>query len=254
MTTNTAVKSSASLIAPVNIKRIGGVLVVRTALFVLAYFITAGLFTLAGNPDGYTAARPWWPVAGLFVNTVCLALLAGVTKSEHFSLASLIGFDRQKLKKDLLSSLWMIGVSMILAVTATFGFGLPFYGLKTPAGLLSLAALPGWAMVVSLTIFPLVNAFVEEMTYNGYVFPRLAGHISSPWAVAWVTLFFCLQHIAIPFAFDPKFLLWRFLSFVPLLLFWVLIYSRFRRLTPLIVTHWFMDIFALLTILFVPTG
>lgn len=255
MTANTAAKSSSVSIAPVNASLTGAVLLARTVLFVLGYFATAGLFSLAGDADPYTSARPWWPVAGLIVNAACLALLAWATKTENTSLASLIRFDRKKLKSDLRTSLWMIAVSMVLAVAANILFGLPFYGLKTPAGIMSLSPLPGWAVVVALAVFPVVNAFVEEMTYNGYVLPRLERRIpSTASVVAWVTFFFSLQHIAIPFAFDATFLFWRFLSFVPLLLFWVLMYRRVRRLTPLIVTHWFMDIFALLTILFVPVG
>ena len=90
------------------------------------------------------------------------------------------------------------------------------------------------------------------MTYNGYAFQRVEAVSGTAWAVAVVTIIFSLQHIAVPFAFDGRFLLWRVLSFVPLLLFWVLLYRRLRRLPALIATHWFMDLFALATLLFVP--
>jgi membrane protease YdiL (CAAX protease family) len=53
-----------------------------------------------------------------------------------------------------------------------------------------------------------------------------------------------LQHIALPFIFDWPYLIWRFLAFVPGVLLFVLVYRRTRRLPPLIVAHWPMDIAA----------
>jgi membrane protease YdiL (CAAX protease family) len=230
------------------------VLISRTVLLFLSYFITAWLFILFGIPAAYESARVWWPLALILVNAIVLSLLFFSVKREGVTLASLIGFEKSKFKKDVISSLWMIPASMILAVGGTFIFGSVIYHLKIPSDLTSLSTLPTWAMIVSLTIHPLVNAFVEEMTYNGYVFPRLQGLLHSSWlTVILVTFFFSLQHIAIPLVFDIKFLLWRFLSFVPLLTFWVLIYAKVRRLTSLIIVHWIMDIFGLITIMFMPS-
>jgi len=231
------------------------VLASRTVLLVLSYFITAWLFMSFDMPRPYDLARAWWPVALVLINGIVLVLLFFAAKREGSTLGSLVGFEKSMLRKDIVASLWMIPVSMILAVGATMGLGAIFYNLQTPSGLMSLSTLPTWAMVVAIAFHPLINAFVEEMTYNGYVFPRLRGLLRSPGlTVTLVTFFFSLQHIAIPFAFDAKFLVWRFLSFVPLLLFWVLSYARMRRLPALITVHWFMDIFAVLTILFIPSS
>ena len=233
---------------------VGSVLVSRTVLLVLFYFIAVWIYKSQNIPNAYDLARPWWPISLLFINGIVLIILFFATRQEGKTLASLVGFDKELPKKDIKSSLWMILVSMVLAVGATMGLGVLFYHLKTPSGLISLSNLPVWAMVLTLAVHPVINAFVEEMTYNGYVFPRLDCILhSSSLAVILVTFFFSLQHIAIPFAFDTKFLLWRFLSFVPLLLFWVLIYAKMRRLPSLIIVHWFMDIFAVLSILFIPT-
>jgi len=231
------------------------VLASRTVLLLLSYFITAWLFMSLDMPAPYDLARAWWPVALVLINGIVLALLFFAVKREGVTLASLIGFEKSMFRKDMVSSLWMIPVSMILAVGATMGLGAIFYNLKTPSDLMSLSTLPAWAMVITLILHPVMNAFVEEMTYNGYVFPRMIGMLRSPGlAVILVTFFFTLQHIGIPFAFDAKFLLWRFLSFVPLLLFWVLAYAKMRRLPALIIVHWFMDVFAVLTILFMPSS
>jgi membrane protease YdiL (CAAX protease family) len=225
----------------------------RTVLFVLAYFSAAWLLGALGDTSPYDSARAWWPVAGLAVNAIVLLVLRFMVRREGAVLSSLVAFDRTKLKIDLLSSLWMIVVSIVLAVGANMGLSLIMYNFRPPAELMSLSRLPLWALIIGLGIFPVSNAFIEEMTYNGYVFPRLQSSLrSSALTIALVTLVFSVQHVAIPFAFDTRFLLWRVLSFIPLLLFWVVVYSRVRRLPSLIVTHWFLDLFAILSIMFVP--
>lgn len=223
------------------------VLISRTVLLVLFYFITVWLLKSLDIPAPYESARAWWPLGLIMVNGVVLVVLFFAVRREGVTLSSLIGFDKSMFRKDLASSLWIIPVSMFLMVGATMGSSILLYGVNAPSGLMSLSALPVWAMILSLIFHPLINAFVEELTYNGYVFPRISGLLRSSWlSVILVTFFFALQHIAIPFAFDTKFILWRFLSFVPLSLFWVLIYAKMRRLTALIIVHWFMDIFGVL--------
>jgi len=231
------------------------VLISRTVLLVLVYFITAWLLKSLNIPAPYDSARAWWPLGLIVVNGIVLFVLFFAVKRQGVTLSSLIGFDKSMFRKDLVSSFWIIPVSILLMVGATMGSSILLYGDNAPSGLMSLSSLPVWAMILSLIFHPLINAFVEEMTYNGYVFPRLSGLLRSSWlSVILVTFFFALQHIAIPFALDAKFVLWRFLSFAPLALFWVLTYAKMRRLTALIIVHWFMDIFGVLySVLLLPS-
>jgi membrane protease YdiL (CAAX protease family) len=108
------------------------------------------------------------------------------------------------------------------------------------------------AVVLTLTvIFPIINSILEEITYNGYIFPRLETEVKNTNAVILIVLlFFTFQHIFIMFLPDLKYLTWRLLCFVPLLAFWIIIYKKMRRLTSLIIVHWFMDIFAIMSIFF----
>ena len=49
-----------------------------------------------------------------------------------------------------------------------------------------------------------------------------------------------------PFVPDLRSVIWRFLAFLPGVVAFTLIYLRTRRLAPLIVAHWSMDILAVL--------
>jgi hypothetical protein len=61
-----------------------------------------------------------------------------------------------------------------------------------------------------------------------------------------------LQHIALPLTFDMRFMLFRFLSFLPLAVVMTLICLRTRRLIPFIVAHWLVDMLGVLTGLILP--
>ena len=80
------------------------------------------------------------------------------------------------------------------------------------------------------------------MTYNGYALPRLLAMTKSPWiSVALVSFFFSIQHSFLSLA-NFQYGFYMFLSFLPLCITWVLVYLRIRRLPPLIIGHWLMDL------------
>ena len=86
---------------------------------------------------------------------------------------------------------------------------------------------------------------------SGYIFPRLESALKNvALTVIIVLFFFTIQHIFITFKPDLKYMIWRLLSFVPLLFFWIMIYIKMRRLTTLILVHWFIDTFAIFSIVF----
>jgi hypothetical protein len=104
---------------------------------------------------------------------------------------------------------------------------------------------PVWAMVYGLTLWWMIWSPTEETTYQAYVLPRLRALTGRTW-IAFLIVGFCwaAQHCALPFIPDWRFLIFRFLAFLPGVLVMMLIYLRTRRLAPLIVAHWPMDIAA----------
>jgi membrane protease YdiL (CAAX protease family) len=94
---------------------------------------------------------------------------------------------------------------------------------------------------------------MEQTTYQGYILPRLEGTLKrTGLAVVIVAFGWGLQHIALPFTFDLRFMLYRFLSFLPLAVVMTLVYLRTRRLMPFIVAHWAVDMIGILTGIILP--
>lgn len=92
-----------------------------------------------------------------------------------------------------------------------------------------------------MLVFPLIWGFTEQMTYNGYLAPRIQALSGTALAVALVAFSWSFQHVVMPVTFDPSYMLYRMLSPIPFTIFVVLLYFRVRRLVPFAVAHWLMD-------------
>ena len=216
------------------------VLFARSAFAVAAQGLVALFYTIDGSATPWRDAEVWLPVYGTLIDAGCLCLLLWFTRREGITLAHLIGFDRARLRRDVLLGLALIPLSLIFIFGGIAISGLLIYGgASLPQFGEPLRLVPA---LYALLVWPLIWALTEQMTYNGYLLPRfevLSGRIG--FAVAVVALVWALQHAFMPLTFDPDYMVHRFVSSLPNSLFMVLVYLRLRRLLPLILAHWLMD-------------
>ena len=220
-------------------------LIARSALILLAQGLTYLFFIQLNVPHASVVIRNWWPVYGTLVDFGCLGLMYWLTKQEGIHLLDLIGIVKSKLKTEI-----PLGIGLFLIIFPVTIFGGGFLGRLIAYGGLNIEfpeytfmrALPFWALLYArLLWWPLWSA-TEEMTYNGYALPRLLAMTKSRWlSVSIVAFFFALQHSFLMLA-GFKFGLYMFITFVPLSIAMLLVYLRIRRLPPLIVAHWLMDL------------
>ena len=227
-------------------------LVARPALCLLAQGIAILVLMLFNDKSPAISVRNWWTVYATLVDFGCLGLLAWLTHREGIRLRDLVGFMKSKLKTDILLGL---GIFIIIFPITMFGGGmlsmLIAYGSLSPAfpEFTYTRVLPLLAVLYSRIIWWPVWSFTEELTYDGYALPRLKAITRSPWlSVALVGFFWAIQHSFLPLV-NFQHGLYLFLTFVPLTIALQIIYLRVRRLTPLIVGHWLMDLFSVLFLL-----
>lgn len=227
--------------------KIGFFLSLRTISFGISFLLTVLIFYFLGSNNLLINASPWWPIYGLLANIICCIFL----RKEKVNFREIINFKSDKLKKDLLLGLLFIFLSMIIAVSSSIGFGVLLYGRFPNELMLSFKDIPTILIILGIILFPVINSVLEEIIYNGYIFPILELKLKNTlFAILVVLFFFTIQHVFITFKPDLKYLIWRLLSFVPLLFFWIVIFVKMRRLTTLFLVHWFMDTFAILSIVF----
>jgi hypothetical protein len=217
----------------------------RSTFILIFQGITFLLLRQSNVQNPAVAVRNWWPVYGTLVDAGCLALLIWLTRREGIRLFDLIGIVKSKLKTDI-----PLGLSIFLVVFPITIFGGGMLAMWITYGHLNpefpeatyIRSLPLLALLYSRILWwPLWSA-TEEMTYNGYALPRLIALTRSTWlSVGIVSFFFSIQHSFLMLA-GLQFGFYMFLTFVPLTIAMELLYLRIRRLPPLIVAHWLMDL------------
>ena len=219
----------------------------RTVLWLTLQFLLALVLWAMHHPHPLQSAGRWWIVYANLCDLACLLGLRYFTHKEGIRLRDLIGPLRLRYGRDL-----FLGLGLLVFIFPFFIAGSRLaqylvYGHTPPliTYLLQTHTLPLWATVYSLSVWWVIQSATEEMTYNGYALPRLEALSGRTWlAFVIVGFWFAAQHCVIPFVPDWRYLLFRFLAFLPGCLATLACYLRIRRLAPLIFAHWPMDIAA----------
>jgi hypothetical protein len=220
-------------------------LIARSGFILVAQGLTFLVFLQLNVPNAAVVIRNWWPVYGTLVDVGCLGLLFWLTRREGIRLLDLVGLVKSKLKTEVPLGL---GLFIIIFPVAIVGGGslaqLIVYGKIGPEFPEStfMHTLPLLALLYIRILWWPVWSATEEMTYNGYALPRLIAITHSRWlSVAIVAFFFALQHSFLMLA-GWQFGIYTFLTFIPLSVAMLTANLRLRRLPPLIVAHWLMDL------------
>jgi hypothetical protein len=222
------------------------VLIARPILIVAAHALTALILFALHRPSPWLAAGYWWTVYGTLVDIGCLCCLFWFTRREGIRLRDLLGPIRLRHGRDIVLGLGffllvfpLFVVSGILAHKMLFGPGIHDPGLYLGQP----HPMPVWAILYTFGVWWIIWSATEEATYQAYLLPRLRVLSNRTWVTFLVVGFvWAFQHALFPLIPDWRFILFRTLAFVPGALAMMIIYWRTRRLAPLIVAHWPMDI------------
>ncbi len=212
----------------------------RPAIAVGAQALVAAVLALRASPTPWRDAEPWLPVYGTLVDAGCLALLWRLTRREGMRLFDLVGFDRPRLARDVLLGFALVPVSLPFIFGGTYAAGWLVYGAPSPPYFFGRLPLP--AALYGVLVWPLIWGLTEQMTYNGYLLPRVEVLCrNTSLAVAVVAFVWASQHAFMPLTLDGRFMAFRLASSLPYALFLTLSYLRLRRLLPLAVVHALLD-------------
>lgn len=235
----------AGRIAPL---RVALMLPARTVFALLTFGLVTLIALARGASDPLRAAGGWWMVSGTLIDVGCLIALAALVRHEGITLVDLLAVDRRHVPRELLLGLVLV-LALLPALIVSQALGALFYPGQLPPQI-TLVHLPAWATLYGVLVWPVIWGFTEQLTYMGYLFPRLEvlTHHSLV-AAAMVVVVWSLQHIALPFVPNGRYLVYRVLTTVPVAITAVVLYTLVlhRRLLPLVVVHWFADVLAALS-------
>ena len=178
--------------------------------------LIAIFFSLRGDAAPLQSAAPWWTVYGSLIDIACLISIAFLLRGEGLKISALIDFKREFFWRDIHMALLLVFIFLVVEVIGGTLTGVLIYSGPPPA---TMGALPLGGALYSLIIWPMLWGFTEQLTYQGYVLPRLQNLNGKTWlTISMIAVGYALHHTALPLVFDLKFILFRAFSSLPLLL------------------------------------
>ena len=186
----------------------------------------------------------WWSIIASIVNIIMIAVLVYLTKKNKSNYWSLINY-----KKGKTSVKQIIGISILILIIGMAGMyiaGYICYGIIPYSAPMMIAPIPLFLAIINVFVLPITTAFAEEGLYLGCGVNQIKNKFL---AIIIPSFFFALQHCFIPTLFDTKYIIYRFLSFLPLTLILCWYYYKKRNPLPIMVGHAIIDVATVLQIL-----
>ena len=109
-----------------------------------------------------------------------------------------------------------------------------------------IAPIPKALAIINVLLLPITTAFAEDGLYFGV---GVNGIKNQKAAIMIPALFFALQHCFIPTLFDAKYIIYRFISFLPCAIILCIYYQKKKNPVPIMVGHGLIDVATVMQIL-----
>jgi hypothetical protein len=215
----------------------------RITLFFLVQAVFAIGYYLVDSTPAWEKAANWWPLTVVIADLICLGLLMKAFQSEGRNYWNIFRIDRKKIGSDLLALLGLTVLTAPLTFLPNVWLGTALFGDSTATQNLFYRPIPYWAVYLALIAFPIAQGLTEVPTYYGYVMPSFEMQGMKKWlAITLPALMLGFQHIAMPFLFDGRFIVWRAFMFLPFaFLIGIAFHWRPRLLPYFVVVHILMN-------------
>ncbi|MCI9447985.1 MAG: CPBP family intramembrane metalloprotease [Lachnospiraceae bacterium] len=212
---------------------------IRCVIFVLIFLCGAEI-----TKQKVEDISNWWSVAASIVNIAVVWMLCVWAKKNNSNFGELINYQKGKTKAKQI-----VVISVLVLVVGMAGMyvaGYVCYGIIPYAAPMMIASIPVWLAVINVVVLPITTALAEDGLYIGCGVNQIENKVL---AVTIPAFFFALQHSFIPTLFDLRYIIYRFISFLPLTLILCWYYSKKRNPLPILVGHAIIDVATAMQIL-----
>lgn len=205
---------------------------IRCIVFVLS-FVSIFAFTHK-TPDEISNL---WSIVASVVNIFTILLLVIAAKKNGMTYATLINYKRRSVSAGKI--IVVIILSVIIGMGGMYLSGLICYGSIMPAmSLKMIAPVPKVLAIINLLVLPVSTALAEDGLYLGAGTGQMKNTVL---AVVIPAFFFALQHCFIPTLWDVRYMVYRFLSFLPASIAFCIYYRKKREPLPIMAGHALLD-------------
>ena len=186
----------------------------------------------------------WWSIVATIVNIITILLLVLITKKMNISYSKLINYEKGKTKIKQ-----TVIITIIVLVSASIGMNLAgfiCYGVIPYYAPMMASPIPVILAIINFILLPLTVPFAEDGLYLGCGVNQIKNKKLS---IIIPASFYALQHSFIPVLLEPKYIIYRFLSFLPLTIFFCIYYSKKKNPVPIMIGHAVVEIASVILVL-----
>lgn len=201
--------------------------VIFLLIFVIGSFITGKQLDEISNI---------WSIVASVVNIVTILLLIMVSKKSG-GYAKLINYEKGKTTPKQV--VLMIILIVFVGMGGMYLAGFVCYGVIPYAAPMMIAPIPLWLAILNVLVLPVTTALAEDGLYLGCGVNNIKNKYT---AILIPAFFFALQHSFIPTLFDVRYIVYRFLSFLPLTIILCWHYRKHKNPLPIMIGHAIIDV------------
>ena len=212
---------------------------IRSVVFILI-FVLGSLIT----GKELSAISNWWTIVATVVNIFTIMFLIVVSKKNDMTSWELINYKKGETKAGqvvLISIVVLVGGMGVMYLAGFLCYGkIPYAPPMMIAPVMKLLA------IINFFLLPVTTAFAEDGLYLGCGVNMIK---NKTLGIIIPAFFYALQHCFIPTLIDGRYIIYRFLSFLPLTIILCYYYQRKRNPVPIMVGHAIIDMITGLEVL-----
>lgn len=222
-----------------NKKSIPFMLPVRCVIFLLAFVLISTISKLS-----YNDISKWWTSIAVVTNLITIAILWLYSDKKGITYKKLLNYERGTSVK---SAILIITLTILVGMCGLMFAGLICYGTFPYLDKTLVQPIPLWLAILVILLLPLSTTLAEDGLYLGYGVNMSA---NGKWLnVSLSAFFYALQHSFIPFLPDGVFVLYRFISFLPLTIIICFWYQKNKNPLPFMIGHFILNVATAMQIL-----
>ena len=203
----------------------------RSLVFILV-FITVSAVTGKDLSD----ISNIWSVAASVINILFVLSLVLITRKQGGYL-KLINYEKGKTRPKQVFA--MIGIILLVGMAGMYLAGWICYGVIPYAAPMMIAPIPVALAVINLIALPVSTALAEDSLYLGCGVRQFENKFA---AIIVPAFFFAVQHSFIPTLPDVRYIIYRFISFLPLTVILCMHYHKHKNPLPIMIGHAVIDV------------
>ncbi len=216
------------------------------ALLPLRCIVFALVFIFGAKLVGkeLTEISNWWSIVASVINIGTILLLCFVSKKQGTNFRGLVNF--KKGESSVKQIVWISALIIVVGMVGMYLAGYLCYGVIPYAAPMMIAPIPLWLAIINILILPVTTALAEEGLYLGCGVNIIKNKYLAIFVPAF---FFALQHSFIPTLLDFTYIVYRFISFLPLTVILCWYYYEKRNPLPIMIGHALIDVATVMQIL-----